>query len=438
MPSPSGEGKGGSSSTHESLTSLDDYSIKPPLGAALLDRHPLHFSTAVYKELMVDDKYLPPSAFSNGTTKKYWIPSAALTTGVITRDFKVGRVRLTKDDSKFSAATPWVEFIFQNLQQLSIAKKLLEIADPIESACCHDYAKKVFSGEFNCHYGDKSRRLFHSIIQMPKLGRANLIWRDTGNPLEYEFDIKSCHPVLLLTLMTNTEERNRYCCVLDCDIYDVIRAFDDNKDTRDGCKTEFLRFINYDKKSHSASKNNYVYQFFKNHFPFFTNDILKQKDMALYLQNLEAKIMVDELGKFCMAKNIWYVPMHDGFLCKPESLDIVAAFVTTEYYKLTQYNISITYKVINSYSNKISSSNNNYLPSSYHMWGYKTPVRDNAQWDKFFGNWKKNNPEELLEKAHAKRKKAKERFNPILKHKQRDAEDWKLFTTFYKKQMDKL
>jgi len=259
-----------------------------------------------WEELVVNNKYLMPGGFSSGTTKKYWIPSAALATGVVIRDFKADRVRLTKDNSKFSAATPWVEFIFQNLKQLSIAKDLLKIDDAVEDSDSHDYAKKVFSGEFNCHYGNKSRRLFHSIIQMPKVGRANLIWRDTGKPLEFEFDIKSCHPVLLLTLITDATEREIYCRVLNHDIYDVIRVQDNIKDTRDGCKTEFLSFINYDKKSHAISQNNYVYKFFKHYFPILTETILKKKKMALYLQNLEAQIMVDELGKLCMAKNIWF------------------------------------------------------------------------------------------------------------------------------------
>jgi len=129
--------------------------------------------------------------------------------------------------------------------------------------------------------------------------------------------------------------------------------------------------------------------------------------------------------------------MHDGFLCKPESLDELAKFITAEYYKHTSYRVSITHKVLNSYSNKIISTNYTYPPSLHHTWGYKTPVSDNPIWNQAFADWKKNNPDDQLEIAHAKRMKTKERFMPIMKAKKRDAADWKIITEQYKKYLNK-
>lgn len=38
--------------------------------------------------------------------------------------------------------------------------------------------------------------------------------------------------------------------------------------------------------------------------------------MALDLQNLEADIFVERLGNWALLNQKWFVPMHDGFLCK--------------------------------------------------------------------------------------------------------------------------
>lgn len=194
-----------------------------------------------WEQLDGDDFFKPPSAFSSGETKKYWIPQSALADGIVNRDFKVGRIKATKDKSRFPKHLPWIEFIHQNLKELSIRKELIGIPDddPVCAANCHDYAKRIFHGEFNCRLGNNSNRLSHSVILMPKVARQNLIWKATGMPLEFEFDVKSCHPVLLLMLATDETERKQYCRVLDRDIYDVIRVQGDIKDSRQGCKNEW-------------------------------------------------------------------------------------------------------------------------------------------------------------------------------------------------------
>ena len=38
--------------------------------------------------------------------------------------------------------------------------------------------------------------------------------------------------------------------------------------------------------------------------------------MALELQNLEADIFVERLGNWALLQLKWFVPMHDGFLCR--------------------------------------------------------------------------------------------------------------------------
>ncbi len=366
-------------------------------------------------ELEVDDHYIMPSAFSAGQTKHYWIPLAAQQSGIVTRDFKVQRIRATKDASKYSAAEPWIHFIHDNLKQLSSRKELVEFQSAVDSAASHDCAKNIFHQEVNCRTGKKSKRLSHSVILMPREYRANLVWRDTNLPLDGEWDVKSCHPVLLLTLATDAGERQNYIRVLDHDIYDVIRVEGMIEDARDGCKEQWVLFVNDPEKSPERCKNNYVYQFYQKFFPNLTAAILQHKDTALYLQNVEASIMVAKVGAYCMAQKIWFVPMHDGFLCKPDDALTVGNYVAECFYKLTGYQVSISYKSFSPNLDKLS-------PPIHHMWGYKTPVQPDSAWEGRLAEYKKRYPEAELEEVYKKRELAN-RFRKFKARQMEEAEE---------------
>lgn len=348
-------------------------------------------------ELKVDNHFIMPSAFIAGESKHYWIPLAAQQSGILVHDFKVERIRATKDASKYSPAEPWIHFIHDNLKQLSSRKELVEFQSPVDIAASQDWARKVFDQEFNCGVGKLSKRLSHSVISMPREYRANLVWRDTNLPLEVEWDVKSCHPVLLLLLATDDTERQNYIRVLDHDIYNVIRVDGEIEDARDGCKDQWFWFVNNPEKSHERCKKNYVYQFYRKYFPKLTEAILHHQGTARYLQKVEASIMVAQLGAYCMAQNIWYVPMHDGFLCKDENALVVRNYVAECFSKLTGYQVFISYKPF------IPSNIDTLYTHHHHMWGYKTPVQPNSEWEKRLVEYKKRYPEAELEELYKKR-----------------------------------
>ncbi len=372
-------------------------------------------------ELDRNDHYISPSAFSVGETKTYGIPKVAMDSGMMIRQFNAERAKGSKDRSVLPPAEPWIQFIHNNLKCLSSAKALKETHDPETDSACHASAINVFFENFNVRRGKKCRRLFHSVVEMPKEGRANLIWRSTEEPLECEYDIKSCHPVLLLNLVTDDTERKTYVTFLQRDIYDAIRVCGSIKDTRQGCKDTWASFVNDPNHNHKYSKNNYVYQFYKKHLPILTDTVLNRSDMALHLQNLEASIMVDELGKFCMEHGIWYVPMHDGFLCKPELAKSVAVAVSNAFYNLTQYRVTITAKCFLSF------------PFSHHMWVYNPLIINDPEWNQLLEDYNNRYSEAELEQGYAENKERKKLFKNVLNRAKQKEDDRRKFAKAYKK-----
>lgn len=355
-----------------------------------------------WNELEVDEMYTLPTGFRAGEARIYRIPTSARKSGFIVKDFKVGKVKATKDDSTWQEHEPWVGYIHECMNQLSAAEELATVATPEVDALCHDAAKRVFHKDWHCRRGKKSKRLYHTIIEMPKEARANLVWRDTNEHLMGEFDIKSCHPVLVLTMATDATEAGLYRKVLDYDIYDFIRISQGIKDTRLGCKCEWMDFVNHPSTNEKTFKTNYVFQFYKKSFPKLTEAIVSRADMALHLQNLEAAIMVDAVGAFCMKSGIWYVPQHDGWLCKDDDLPTIKDFVVDGFYKKTGYHVKIEFKPF--ISNGIC--NNNTSSNIHHMLGYKAP-ENNPLWLNALAEYKNRFSQEELAAEYKKRETAR-------------------------------
>jgi hypothetical protein len=134
-------------------------------------------------------------------------------------------------------------------------------------------------------------------ILMPKVARKNLILKsDVSVPL-FEYDVKSCMPVILLGLIQDPAERATLTALLDGDIYTAIASECGVTDSRDDIKREFLRFVN-------GGVHNYVYTFFHQHLPMFAELVLKGKDadkgMAWFGQRVESEIMVQEVPRQLM------------------------------------------------------------------------------------------------------------------------------------------
>lgn len=87
---------------------------------------------------------------------------------------------------------------------------------------------------------------------------------------------------------------------------------------REKLKEDFMRVMNAGRKDEEWLSKKQVFNFFLQQFPRFTKSVLSQRtDSAIYLQNLEAEMPVQQLGKFCRDNNLFWIPMHDGWFSIP-------------------------------------------------------------------------------------------------------------------------
>jgi hypothetical protein len=146
---------------------------------------------------------------------------------------------------------------------------------------------------------------------MVKEARGNLILETTQEPLLY-FDITACYPNLLPYWAVDTEEKNHLVEVLQNDFYAVLVAHSVSNHSRDELKRIVSRFLCH--PDHPS--NNVMGQWLQTNCPNLFALICSKPSMALELQNLEADIFVERLGNWALLQRKWFVPMHDGFLCR--------------------------------------------------------------------------------------------------------------------------
>ena len=197
---------------------------------------------------------------------------------------------------------------------------------------------------------------------MPKVARRNLVLKDDPALPLYEYDVKSCMPVILLGLVQDPAERTVLTALLDGDIYTTIATERGVTDSRDDIKQEFLRFVN-------GGVRNYVYTFFHEHLPTLAELALRgkgaEKGMAWFGQRVESEIMVQEVPRQLLnvggANNInvqnqttspftsrgnseaeiLYIPMHDGWLGIERDEQKIAETVRNEFFRRLGYWVTI-------------------------------------------------------------------------------------------------
>ena len=271
-----------------------------------------------WKELQVDRQDFYSSKDKSGYPMPYAVPMSAMKTGTCLVDFERKRVRLPRPKNK--PTDPVSEYALECLSKLKVAENLVypPPKDPsknadIRKASIKRHCEHIAGGDFSLHYGKKVGRLYHRVVLMPKEGRCNLSY--CCCPM-VEYDVRTCHPFLMLKLFTNPDERTRYAQMLSGDIYSTIgreMRIDDRKQVKD----DFQRVVNIGHKTADWMSKQYVFQFYQNHFPTFANQVLYHRtDLASHLQNFEAILMVQKLGAFCREQNLFWVPMHDGFIAR--------------------------------------------------------------------------------------------------------------------------
>ncbi len=244
----------------------------------------------------------------------YRLTRTALGSGIVKVTYQRKKAQPPKSKPRQPSGDVVIEFVEKNLRKLTVAKTLVWGNDDIAHSRTHEFCVQIFHQRFDVHRGPQCRRLLHPVISMPKVGRANLQLADSTEQL-FEYDVKSCHPVLMLNLFTDSAERRSYSQLLEADVYDGAAAVMQKALTRDEVKQDFMEAINRSERDLGVLEKKWVYQFFRQKFPIFTEQVLNVRtDLALFFQNEEAKLMVDELGRFCQANDYFWIPCHDGWM----------------------------------------------------------------------------------------------------------------------------
>lgn len=245
-----------------------------------------------------------------------------LETKLTTIEFQRRRIVAAKDRSQCRDAIS--RYVLENLQQITVRKNLSNNPNPRRGAFALEYCQWIYHKKCDVKYGERSPRLFHTVIRMVSEARCNLMLERSREPLIY-YDITACYPNLLAYWITDNDEKRRYLELLQADIYSVIQNNLGNTKPRKYYKKVFSMFLS--SESHAA--DNPCAKYITKHFPGLFNTILKQPSMALDVQKLEVAICVEKSGKYALQNKKWWVPMHDGVLClNADRLDLEKQAIT--------------------------------------------------------------------------------------------------------------
>jgi hypothetical protein len=232
------------------------------------------------------------------------------------KPFTTSRIQRFIDDSKPTDAVS--KFVLDNLKQLTVRKQLVHIDNIERRALALEYCKWVYNKRFNVRYGQNSNRLSHTVIRMVKEARVNLILDRTLEDLHY-FDITACYPNLLPYWARNPVEKQYLVQVLQSDFYGVLISYSNTTKSRDEVKRIVSKFL----CDPDHPSNNVMGKWLETNCPNLFEFICSMKSMALDLQNLESDIFVERLGNWALLHQKWFVPMHDGFLCRPNDSEVM-------------------------------------------------------------------------------------------------------------------
>ena len=295
-------------------------------------------------QLEINPSYWASEDDESGFPKSFRVPQTALADGVCNLNFKRKRFRSPTPDNRPTDEAS--HYALKCLSNLNVVRDELFWLpdDPIRRSQIKNACENIAFKNFRLGYGLNSKRLFHHVIMMPSEGRCNL--RFPFFRL-VESDVKSCHPLLLLTLFTDPIERKRYQDLLNADIYTSIGNEMGIQD-RDKIKTNFLSVINDGDKTQGWYKKQSVFEFFANEFPIFTKTVLSVRtDLAIYLQNLEAELFVQKLGIRCKENNLFWFPQHDGWISLEEDNLRIKELAKQIIFKEIDFETEIVTEIIN-------------------------------------------------------------------------------------------
>jgi hypothetical protein len=360
-----------------------------------------------------------------GNPKSFKVPMAALQSGTTKMEFQRKKIQPPRSKPLHSSDDVVADFVSENLRKLTVAESLVAGVDAITDSLIHDFCWRTFFGDFHLRRGNNCRRLYHTVIEMPKEGRANLRLADSSDEL-FEYDVKSCHPVLMLGLFTDSTERQRFAQLLDVDVYDGVAAVMNRPLCRDEVKQDFQEAVNTSDRRLETLKRKWVYRFFQQEFPEFTKQVLDTRsDLALALQNQEADLMVDQLGQWCRANGLFWIPCHDGWLSTASTERQISTKVRELFQAKVGYSVAVAKVELASRSTKLVLP----LPSGSYVGVNDTspadsinkvrqpPVSPVNPWLTTVEKWRKENPPAALQAAATGRSEQRRKQELTVKRK---------------------
>ncbi|MDB6065827.1 MAG: hypothetical protein JWR26_2035 [Pedosphaera sp.] len=248
-------------------------------------------------------------------TKSYRIPKSALDSGLITFGAKKKRIRKPKD--KTNIFNPNIEHQRKCLEELSIKDSYISTGDELTDARAKAALLNIQQGNGNFTQGGKGGRIFNSVLQVPREARCNIEHRQ-GHDLA-EFDIRGCHPFLIID-WCEPQEREAYASLVSdpsTDIYNYVAAEMRSKKSRDDLKIDMMIYIN-------GGGHTIFDDFFSKNFPALNKTIKAGgKSNAAKLQKFEAEIMM-KLGAWCAEQNLFFIVQHDGWVGRKDQGEVVS------------------------------------------------------------------------------------------------------------------
>jgi hypothetical protein len=173
-------------------------------------------------------------------------------------------------------------------------------------------------------------------------------------------------------------------------------------------------------------KRKWVYRFFQQEFPEFTKQVLDTRsDLALALQNQEADLMVDQLGQWCRANGLFWIPCHDGWLSTASTERQISTKVRELFQAKVGYSVAVAKVELASRSTKLVLP----LPSGSYVGVNDTspadsinkvrqpPVSPVNPWLTTVEKWRKENPPAALQAAATGRSEQRRKQELTVKRK---------------------
>jgi hypothetical protein len=149
----------------------------------------------------------------DGFCKGYRLRPKAMAAPMRKVCFRKKQVHPLNDQSELTDDV--VRFVHANLKRLGVRADLLPQPNVVDDVDAETWAERIYFQQFNVHYSRHAKRLYHAAIVMPRVARRNFILKENPALPLYEYDVKSCTPVILLGIADAPAEKATLTALVD-------------------------------------------------------------------------------------------------------------------------------------------------------------------------------------------------------------------------------